>query len=134
MYKGNSVVLGQRVHSVKLALAKQFRRKMTVAERTLWNALRRNQVDGHHFRRQQVIDGFIVDFYCHSVRLVIEVDGRVHASRTAVDHMRDRALRCRGLRVLRVKNEAILKNLPKAIAMIRRRCRKGDRGGVPPSQ
>jgi len=104
MHKGSSVVLGQRVHPVKLGLAKQFRREATVAERTLWNALRRNQLNGLHFRRQQVMAGFIVDFYCHSVRLVIEVDGEAHASRTAADRARDRVLRCHGLRILRVKN------------------------------
>ena len=134
MHKGSSVVLGQRVHPVKLGLAKQFRREATVAERTLWNALRRNQLNGLHFRRQQVMAGFIVDFYCHSVRLVIEVDGEAHASRTAADRARDRVLRCHGLRILRVKNERILKNLPKVLARIRSCCGEARRGRVPPSQ
>ena len=47
---------------------------MTPAEKILWNELRANKL-GVHFRRQQVIAGFIVDFYCHKSALVIEVDG-----------------------------------------------------------
>jgi very-short-patch-repair endonuclease len=50
---------------------------MTPAERILWQELRGNKL-GAHFRRQQIIAGFIVDFYCHKVALVIEVDGDVH--------------------------------------------------------
>jgi very-short-patch-repair endonuclease len=57
---------------------------MTAEERLLWEALRRNTIDGLHFRRQQVIAGFIVDFYCHSAALAIEVDGAFH--RETVDY------------------------------------------------
>jgi very-short-patch-repair endonuclease len=50
---------------------------MTPAEKILWQELRVNKL-GVHFRRQQVIAGFIVDFYCHKAALVIEVDGDIH--------------------------------------------------------
>ena len=50
---------------------------MTPAEKILWEELRANKL-GVHFRRQQVISGFIVDFYCHKAALVLEVDGDVH--------------------------------------------------------
>ena len=50
---------------------------MTPAEKILWNELRANKL-GVHFRRQQVIAGFIVDFYCHKAGLVVEVDGDIH--------------------------------------------------------
>jgi very-short-patch-repair endonuclease len=112
-------------------LAKQFRREMTPAERTLWKAVRRKQVAGLHFRRQQVIDGFIVDFYCHHARLVIEVDGAIHAYKTAGDRLREDVLKSRGLRVLRVRNEMILTNLPNVIARIRAACQKGARDVSP---
>ncbi len=53
----------------KLMQAKELRRNMTVAEHLVWEAVRRNGIDGLHIRRQHVIAGFIVDFYCHAARL-----------------------------------------------------------------
>ena len=53
------------------------RRDLTLAEKILWQELRGNKL-GVHFRRQQVIAGFIVDFYCHMAALVLEVDGDIH--------------------------------------------------------
>ncbi len=50
---------------------------MTSAEKLLWQELRANKL-GVHFRRQQVIAGFIVDFYCHKADLIVEVDGETH--------------------------------------------------------
>ena len=62
---------------------------------------------GLHLRRQQVIDGFVVDFYCHRRALVVEVDGGVHERQTSYDGERDRLLAERGLRLLRVPNEEV---------------------------
>jgi very-short-patch-repair endonuclease len=64
-------------------------------------------VDGLHFRRQQVIEGFIVDFYCDAARLVIELDGRVHEEQWKYDDSRDRAISSVGVRVLRISNDAL---------------------------
>lgn len=58
--------------------ATELRKNMTEAERILWSALRRKQLSGKRFRRQHPIETFIVDFYCHEARLVIEVDGGIH--------------------------------------------------------
>lgn len=76
---------------------------------------------GVHFRRQQVIEGFIVDFYCHKVGLVIELDGSVHdeVEQKESDIERDKALNDMGLRVVRVKNEEVTKNLSYVIEKIR---------------
>jgi very-short-patch-repair endonuclease len=52
---------------------------MTDAERKLWSALRRKQIDGHRFRRQVPIGPYIVDFACFSSRLIVEVDGGQHS-------------------------------------------------------
>ena len=119
MRSKNSVVIGQRVDPTKLSLAKQFRREMTASERTLWQALRNNQIDGLHFRRQQIIAGFIVDFYCHAAGLVVEVDGDIHDPTGTYDRERDRLLECHGFKVLRLRNELILANLTGALAEIR---------------
>ena len=63
-----NIVIGQRVMAEKVAQARRLRKQMTEAEKRLWERLRGNRVDGVHFRRQQIIDGFIVDFYCHAAR------------------------------------------------------------------
>jgi very-short-patch-repair endonuclease len=100
-------IRGQHVQPEKLSFAKRLRREMTPAERILWKALRRNAVDGFHFRRQQVIDGYIVDFYCDAARLAIELDGSVHEDQWEHDESRDRAISRHGVRVLRISNDAI---------------------------
>ena len=75
-----------------LERAKQMRRELTPAERVLWNTLRRNQLDGCHFRRQQVIDGYICDFYCHATALVVETDGPIHDRQRGYDEEHDETL------------------------------------------
>jgi len=119
------IIRGQRVDPAKLRQAKAMRRNMTPAERRLWNELRTNRLDGFHFRRQQVIDGFIVDFYCHAADLVVEVDGPVHGERTEYDAERSRILAARGLRVLRVRNEEVVQDLEGVLARIREACWEG---------
>ncbi len=56
----------------------EMRNNMTKAEIILWSRLRMRQVDGWKFRRQQPIFDYIVDFYCHELKLIIEVDGEIH--------------------------------------------------------
>ena len=87
-----SPIFGQKVDPVKMARAKELRRDMTEAERILWRALRTNQLHGFHFRRQQVIDGFIADFYCYAAGLVVEFDGTSHQGRAEYDAERETVL------------------------------------------
>jgi len=107
MPKNRKIIRGQHVEPEKLSLAKRLRREMTTAERILWAMLRRNALDGFHFRRQQVIEGFIVDFYCDAAKLAIELDGRVHEEQWRYDESRDAVIRRSGVRVLRISNEAL---------------------------
>ena len=58
--------------------AKELRKSMTVAEELLWNRLKNNKLGGLKFRRQHPLDIFIADFYCHKLKLVIEIDGEIH--------------------------------------------------------
>ncbi len=118
-----NIVIGQKVKAEKVALAKELRRKMTPAERILWQHLRRNQLEGFHFRRQQVIDGFIVDFYCHAAGLVVEIDGDIHQKQAEYDKERDRILAARGLRILRIPNREVFENLPDVLNRIAEACR-----------
>ena len=84
-----NIVIGQRVAAAKAVQARRLRQQMTAEEKQLWQRLKGNRL-GFHFRRQQVIDGFIVDFYCHAVGLVIEVDGEIHERQAESDAERDR--------------------------------------------
>ena len=115
-----NIIPGQRVAKEKLERARELRREMTPAEKILWQELRGNKL-GVHFRRQQVIAGFIVDFYCHQVDLVIEVDGSVHEAdeQKEKDTERDKVLSEMGLRVLRFRNEDVIKNLSGVLGRIR---------------
>jgi very-short-patch-repair endonuclease len=83
---------------------------MTPAEKILWQELRANKLRVH-FRRQQVIAGFIVDFYCHKAGLVVEVDGDVHDLQQEEDTRREKVLSEMGLRIVRFRNEEVLGNL-----------------------
>ena len=86
---------------------------MTEAERLLWSKLRKKQIKGLRFYRQRIIGDFIVDFYCHTGRLVIEVDGGQHYNEDHIreDAARDDFLKNLGLKVLRFSNWDVLKNL-----------------------
>ena len=96
---------------------------MTQEEKVLWKHLRANRLDGYHFRRQQVIDGFIVDFYCHAAGLVVEVDGEVHRQQIDYDVERDRVLSKHGLSILRIMNEEVRENLSGVLSRIADACR-----------
>ena len=91
--------------------ARELRQQMTPAEAALWERLRRKQLGGLKFRRQHPIGRFIVDFYCPSARLIVEVDGKIHDYQKRQDAARDAFLTQRGYRVLRFRNEAVLQNI-----------------------
>jgi very-short-patch-repair endonuclease len=89
--------------------ARKLRKTMTPQEVRLWQRLRALKHDGHHFRRQAPIEGYIVDFACFRARLIVELDGSQHAAdehaRRDVD--RDAKLAAAGFRVLRVWNNEV---------------------------
>ena len=113
-----NIVQGQRVTKEKLQRAKELRRDMTPAEKILWEELRANKL-GVHFRRQQVIAGFIVDFYCHKAALVVEVDGDIHDLQQDEDLRREKVLHEMGLKVIRFKNDEVVRNLPGVMVNIK---------------
>lgn len=103
----------KRVSSGKRELARQFRKEPTEAESVLWQALRGRKLGGLKFRREQPLLGYIVDFYCEERNLAVEVDGSVHDSFDAKQYDGDRyaTMHAAGVRVLRVKNKAVLDDL-----------------------
>jgi len=108
------------VDGSKREAARTLRYQMTAAEGILWQALRANRLQGLHFRRQQIITGFIVDFYGHDAKLVIEVDGPVHDQQREYDRARDLILAGSRLRVLRFNNSEIETCLPAVLSQITR--------------
>ena len=101
------ITKGQPVDPSKKEEARRMRREPTPSEQLAWSLLRNRQVLGLKFRRQQVILGFIADFYCAEERLVLEVDGSSHGplSAQAYDEERTAILASLELRVVRIKNE-----------------------------
>ena len=99
--------------------ARELRQQMTPAEAALWERLRRKQLSGLKFRRQHPIERFIVDFYCPSARLIVEVDGEIHRYQERDDAARDAFLTQRGYRILRFRNEAVLQNIEKVLEKIK---------------
>jgi very-short-patch-repair endonuclease len=112
-----NIVTDQKVTKEKLQRAKELRREMTPAEKILWKELRANKL-GVHFRRQQIIQGFIVDFYCHKAGLVVEVDGDVHDLQKEEDERREKVLREMGLRVVRFGNDEVVRGLSTVVERI----------------
>ncbi len=94
------------------AQAQAMRYQPTLAEHTLWRALRHNQL-GVRFRRQHPLGPYIVDFYCDDAKLIIEVDGSVHGTDAARQHDHERAeyFERKGLRIRRYWNADVLHDL-----------------------
>ena len=93
---------------------------MTDAETALWSKLRRKQLQNLQFYRQKPLGRFIVDFYCPTARLVIEIDGGQHYTKegVALDTNRDAELNEMGLHVLRFSNLDVLGNREGVIVQI----------------
>ena len=93
--------------------ARYLRVNQTDAERMLWQHLKPLKSQGFHFRRQAPIGPYIVDFVCHSVRLVVELDGGQHGLDENIhrDKVRTDWLQGEGYRVLRFWNNDVLGNI-----------------------
>lgn len=102
-------------------LAETMRKNSTEAENILWKSLKEFRIKGYIFRRQHPIDIFIADFYCHKIKLVIEVDGEVHDNIQAqeYDDGRSGEIERYGIKVIRFKNEEIINNQELIIQRIR---------------
>ncbi len=117
-----NIVIGQSVSYEMHERAKKLRREMTPAEKILWKELRTNKLHGLHFRRQQIIDSYIADFYCHQHALIVEVDGCIHELREEYDGDREEYLVARGFRVLRFTNDDVKSDLAMVLNKILEAC------------
>jgi very-short-patch-repair endonuclease len=94
-------------------LARQLRKNMTEAESFLWQRIRRKQLKGRQFYRQKNIGNYIVDFYCPSAKVIVELDGGQHYTQEGIrrDRVRDKYLESLGFTTLRFSDREVLKNI-----------------------
>src|SRR5687768_14817170 len=100
--------------------AKALRNRETFAEKLLWSKLRNNQLK-YHFRRQHPLSNYVVDFYCEMLKLVIEVDGSIHAEPIVAleDKNKEESLISYGLEVIRFSNEVIINDVDSVVELIK---------------
>jgi len=98
--------------------ARLLRKDLTPAESKLWEALRNRKIEGLKFRCQHPLGRFIVDFYCPSLKLVIEIDGGIHSQQQDYDQSRSEELESFGCCVLRFTNAQVYHDLPRVIDQI----------------
>jgi very-short-patch-repair endonuclease len=94
-------------------LRQKLRNEVTVVEQLLWERLRRKRLEGYKFRRQHGIGRYIVDFYCPTQKLVIELDGAQHAEVEALEYdaIRSAYIEGLGLKVIRFWNSDVMNDL-----------------------
>src|ERR1043165_5806560 len=101
--------------------AKKLRSEMTTVESALWSAISNKQLFKLKFRRQHPLNFFIADFYCHKLKLVIEVDGDIHdaADQKQYDSSRTEELNDFGIKVIRFTNDQLLNQADDVLTSIR---------------
>mgnify|MGYP003390696419 CR=1 FL=1 len=95
-----------------LSFRKELRNSLTPAEAKLWTYLKTNNLEGRKFRRQHSIGQYILDFYCASEKLAIELDGEDHFTRFRhlYDQERDAFIMQFKIKVIRFENKLIFQN------------------------
>ena len=95
---------------IKKIFARTLRKEQTKAEKIVWELLRKRKFMNLKFRRQHVIEGFILDFYCHEMKLGIEIDGGIHSRRKDYDRLRQEVIESESIIIIRVTNREIAEN------------------------
>jgi very-short-patch-repair endonuclease len=101
-----------------MEVARILRKNMNNYEKLIWEKLKGKQVCGLRFRRQHPINIFIADFYCHEVRLVVEIDGEIHDQQEEYDDGRSAEMERFGIKVIRFTNDEVKKSIEKVINKI----------------
>ena len=104
--------------------AKMLRKNMTEAELKLWEKLKGKKMLGLRFRPQHPIDIFIADFYCHPLKLILEVDGGIHKSKNQKEYDigREGELKNWGMKIIRFTNEEIENDIKSVLETIKQEC------------
>jgi very-short-patch-repair endonuclease len=105
-----------------IEFAKWLRKRMTASEKMLWERLRRHNIQGVKFRRQHPIEYYVADFYCHEIKMVIEVDGPVHARPDQKEHDENRSAEMDrfGIKVIRFTNDEVKNHIGRVMKTIRK--------------
>jgi very-short-patch-repair endonuclease len=100
---------------------KDLRNNLTSAEATLWKFLKGKQLEGRKFRRQFSVENYILDFYCPSEHLAIELDGAHHftAAGQEYDTERTKVLNGHGITVIRFENKEVFEALEGVLEKIK---------------
>ena len=111
-----------RASKIIFQYAEVLRKNMTEAERIVWERLCKNQL-GVRIRRQHPIHKYIADYYCHELKLVIEIDGGIHLSKEIqqYDISRDVTLNEFGIQVIRFTNDQVINNIDQIIEEIKKK-------------
>ena len=114
----HNMFLGAR--GILFERARELRLRETPAEKMLWSKLSNKQL-GVRFRRQHPVCDYKADFYCHSLKIVIEVDGPIHDTKenVAFDKIRSETLQSFQIKVIRFTNDEVLNNIDEVIKKIR---------------
>ena len=101
---------------------KELRNNQTLAEKTLWQNIRKKQLNGIQFYRQYGIGSYIADFYAPAVRLCIEIDGDQHYTETGkkYDAERDNYITSLNIKVIRFRNREVIEDTKKVVAEIKK--------------
>src|ERR1700679_1792630 len=105
--------------SINRSRAREMRHKPVAMEKLFWDAVRDRKLDGHKFKRQYLVGPYIVDFVCIEKKLIVELDGALHANRVAYEMERDAFLSSPGFEVFRVRNEELAGDMAMVMAAIR---------------
>ncbi|MEA3493666.1 MAG: endonuclease domain-containing protein [Candidatus Margulisiibacteriota bacterium] len=94
----------------KKIFARRLRKEQTKVEKVVWELIRNRKFMGLKFRRQHVIEGFVVDFYCNNLRLGIEIDGGIHLRQKEYDRLRQEIIESEDIKIVRITNKEIKAN------------------------
>jgi very-short-patch-repair endonuclease len=97
--------------NAKTQFAKELRKDQTKAEEIVWKEIRNRKFLGLRFKRQFIIEGFIVDFYCDEFALAIEIDGRIHEKQKEYDAWRQKIIESNSVSFIRIKNEEVFQDI-----------------------
>ncbi len=134
-FNSHSVVMSNRkrrntdIHSLPhlSEFRRVLRKKLTPAEAAFWKIVKNSKFEGRKFSRQHSIGNYILDFYCPSEKLAIELDGARHFSGlgAAEDRERTTYLESKGIRVLRFENREVFEEIVRVLDVIRANFRFG---------
>ena len=111
-------------HNQLIQQARIFRQNPTEAESIMWSVLRNRTLGGYKFKRQRVFGPFILDFYCPTCKLAIELDGEIHRDQREYDTNRTDLLKAYGVTVIRFRNQDVLQKTERVLEEILDRCER----------